>query len=323
MTGPKKRAWATCTASGQLIMKFGLLLVNTIAAATTIGCASTADTSRPPETGTIIAELPFVTNRFVESRARGKDRMSNRPGELRGGSCTVEIDKEESELLNYEIAPVSRTIESLREDAETGLTLYIHGYNEGFSKNCRYAAVLRERLLLRHSLLLFSWPADNKVVTYGADVRRMRATHESLAELLGLLAGRFGADNINIVAHSLGSRGAMDTILGSDSMRGLRFRKLVLVAPDVDPQRFEAILPVLQRHVSDITVFVAGNDRALSISEILHREPRLGNDTEWQNPVVDVVDVTTLNTGHFSRHMYHVRNPQIATLVRATLMEQP
>ena len=305
------------------MMNPGNLFATIVLSAVSAGCAVAKGPATTPDADFVITAVPFVTNRAVETSRRGQDEMSNRLGELRGGSCIVEIDGENSELLEYEIVPVGKTIESLREDAETGVTLYIHGYNEGFDKNCRYAAVLRERLLLRHSLLLFSWPSDNKVVTYGADVRKMRATHDTLAELLGLLADRFGAGNVNIVAHSLGSRGAMDTIFRSDTIRSSRFRKLVLVAPDVDPERFEAILPVLRLHVSDITVFVAGNDRALSISEILHREPRLGNDTEWQSPVVNVVDVTTLNTGHFSRHMYHVRNPQIATLVRATLMEQP
>ncbi len=298
-----------------------LLLAAATAAIGSLGCASANGPSPVTDTDTDVTDLPFVTNRSVESRDRGRRRMSNRPGELRGGTCSVEIRGDRSRLLRYEVVPVGETIESLHEDAETGVTLYIHGYNEPFRKNCRYAAILSERLALQRSLLLFSWPADNKVVTYGTDVRNLRATHDSLARLLELLAEQFGAHNINIVAHSLGSRGVMDTIFGNDSIGNLRFRKLVLVAPDIDPRRFEASLPELHRRVSDITVFVASNDRALSISRFLHREPRLGNDTGWQRPDVQVVDVTTLNKGHFSRHMYHVKNPQIAALVRATLMD--
>ncbi len=302
--------------------KTGLHLAAITAATALSGCALAYDRSPAHEAGTIFAKLPFVTNRSVEPRERGQGRLTTRTGELRGGSCAVEIRGDKSKLLSYELRPLEDTVSSLDADPETGVTVYIHGFNEPFSKNCRYAAVLAERLVLRDSLLLFSWPTNNKVVTYGTDVRKMRATHDSLAQILGLLAAQFGSTNVNVIAHSLGSRGVVDTIFGNDSIRGLRFRKLVLVAPDVDPEHFEASLPTLQRHFSDITVFIAGNDRALSLSQILHRERRLGNATEWQTPDVRVVDVTTLNEGHFFRHMYHVRNPQIATLLRASLLDR-
>ncbi|MDJ0701362.1 MAG: hypothetical protein QNJ07_16050, partial [Woeseiaceae bacterium] len=76
-----------------------LLLAAATAAIGSLGCASANGPSPVTDTDTDVTDLPFVTNRSVESRDRGRRRMSNRPGELRGGTCSVEIRGDRSRLL--------------------------------------------------------------------------------------------------------------------------------------------------------------------------------------------------------------------------------
>jgi esterase/lipase superfamily enzyme len=269
-------------------------------------------------------EVAFVTNRALkESRDAGPD-FSNRLGELRGGRCRVQLGETEPDarFLSAESEPVTETLGSISTDGDAGVVLYIHGYYEDFERSCRRAAVLQAGLDIDARLLLFSWPANSTPLTYGGDVDDLKASVPDMQRVIRDLVDRMGRPRISIIAHSLGSRGLLWSLeQGSQTPlpENDRFRDLVLVAADVDRERFLAVLPSVRGQVDEFVVLVSEKDLPLRASQVVNRGARLGRATDLQVPDVEVIDVTDVDDTHLSGHIYHLRNDDVIAMIRRIL----
>jgi esterase/lipase superfamily enzyme len=265
-----------------------------------------------------IVDLAFVTNRRLIDNGAGERYYSDKPGALSAGRCKVGFEEgsRRGEVLRVNTVPIGSVIPK----GETGrIVIYIHGYGESFERNCRRGALLKDRLQLGDRLLLFSWPASN-YLTYAQDIDDLAASLEQLNELLTELLRHVDAEQIVLMAHSLGSRGLVDALKRRDDGER-KFSEAVFVAPDIRRDVFMEKVRMLQEKVSDITVYMSDNDRVLWLSATVNTSGRLGLAKEFNIDIdhISVIDVTPTGTTDISGHMYHMFNPAVVEDLRVLL----
>lgn len=288
------------------------------------------------------ASIPYVTlrNRSAENGAFGGQR-----GRLHAGTCMASfspirvleeladsapfyIPDEKIEIVEINELSVSDLLNGLEASAKTeggSTVVYIHGYNIDFTKGCRHSSILQRSLGLHDRLLLFSWPADGNVFKYTWDEADLLWSVPHMADFFEDLARRTGPGNTDIVAHSLGARGAFQALtriafLNPDQEL---FGELVLIAPDIDVDTFRHDLPMLQNIVNRVTIYVSENDKALKLSREVHGYPRLGEAgtslTTFEG--VETIDISLISLQRISGHVYHLSNKAViddlALLLRA------
>jgi esterase/lipase superfamily enzyme len=269
-----------------------------------------------------LIDVPFLTNREASVNRKGEPRYSADPAkETTDGRCRLrvyELPDAEVVVERYEPVPAGEAIGSLEPGADERVTLYVHGYNIGLERACRDAAVLARRTGFEGRTLLFSWPASRTVVTYHKDAGRFAESVPYIFAALDELGQRFGRGNVNIVAHSMGSRLVRDAVNLIDVSKG-RFGELVLIAPDVDREAFVAALPDIERIVEDVTVLVSDDDRLLLLSQTVNLGARLGQASGTDIDGVDVIDVTGVNDAGLGGHLYHLTNEAVGEVIGAIL----
>ena len=271
-----------------------------------------------------LVEVPFLTNREASLNRKGQLRFSADRAETTGGRCKLrvyELPDAEVVVDAFEALTADAAIGELESEDSQRVTLYVHGYNIGLERACRDAAVLARRTDFEGRTLLFSWPASRTVITYHKDAGRFAASMPQIFDALDELGRRYGRSNVNIVAHSMGSRLVRDAVRLIDMSKG-RFGELVLIAPDVDRDAFVDALPDLERLVDDITVLVSNDDRLLLLSQTVNLGARLGQAGGEEIDGVDVIDVTGLEDAGFGGHLYHLTNEAVGGVIGSILNGQ-
>jgi len=282
-----------------------------------VGAAPAAETEES-------ASVTFLTNRNVAQETDRTVLFGNRLGSLAAGRCHVELGEGERDthLLSAERLTPEAALDTVTRAPEEGTVVYIHGYYEDFERACRRAAIFKDRLGDARDFLLFTWPANSTPLTYGADVEDLLASVAQLTEVLERLGERIGPGRISIIGHSLGSRGLMRS-LEAPAPTTEKFRDLILIAADVDRDRFREVLPAIKARVERVTVLVSDHDLALRASQLVNRAPRLGQAAGADLGDVERIDVSAFESTHLSGHIYHLRNDQVIDAIRRVLASDP
>ncbi len=196
----------------------------------------------------------------------------------------------------------------------SGVGLYIHGFNTRFHEALFRAAQLSADAHIQSAPVLFTWPSAGNVGAYLADRDASDFSRTALADLLGLLtSGRRSNEPVPVLAHSMGARMTMETLVQLRlAGRGavLDRIELLLAAPDIDIDLFRAQMATLGQMKHPITVLVSSDDPALKISSRLSsRRMRLGladvHDPAIQRlavetgiRIVDITDIPTNDPAH-------------------------
>ena len=268
-------------------------------------------------------EVSFVTNRQLETDGDGLDYYGGDRGPLTAGRCRVAIGNggdgagvEDQEGRVVGVTPALDVTSVVGSGERAGAVVYIHGFNESFGRSCRHAALLQDRLGLDGRLLLFSWPADRKYVTYASDAGDLAWSLPDLRAVLEGLAARHGSANVSILGHSLGARATVEVLARMDEGAGA-FGQVVLVAPDIARSRFAELRPALERRAERVTIYASENDLALRLSTVVNTSARLGitdEEAHAESAVsanVQLVDVSGTGLYSLSGHVYHLRNPAV------------
>jgi len=263
-----------------------------------------------------LVEVRFVTNRGLVNSGRRGDYFGDDHGELSAGTCRVgfESGDRRGDVLRVDTRP----LETVFAGIAPGLfVIYMHGYGEYFAKNCWRAALLQARLGLDDRMLLFSWPSSS-YLTYAGDAKDLEQSIDELNELLTLAAEAVGHDRVVLMAHSMGSRGLVAALheRGDDAAK---FHSAIFVAPDIRRDVFRDNVQMLQRRVSDITVYMSDHDRVLWLSTTVNVSGRLGVASEFDLEHANVVDITPTGSNDITGHLYHMLNPAVIEDLRVLL----
>ncbi len=156
--------------------------------------------------------------------------------------------------------------------------LFVHGFHNQFGQAINTTARLAYDLKFTGPIILYSWPSGSAVSSYDRDYENADWSVKHLQEVLLKLSVTIGAQNLNLIAHSMGARvlvNAIDSLPQSD-VRGQLFNNIVLAAADINEAQFSQASDALRSSSRRITLYVSTWDAALLASYGLHKMDRIG-----------------------------------------------
>jgi esterase/lipase superfamily enzyme len=205
--------------------------------------------------------------------------------------------------------------------------VFIHGFNVSFQDAARRTAQMAYDLEFDGAPLFYSWPANGDALLYRVDEIAVQGAADQLREFLEFAAERTGAEEIHLIAHSMGNRallGALKEVAARSPTSGSsrpRFREIMLTAPDVSESVFrDEIFPAIRGTGERFTLYASANDVALKISRELNGERRLGDALGgvFVAQGLDSVDVSAVDTSLIG-HNYYGDNRSVISDIKALI----
>ncbi len=291
-----------------------------------------------------VVQVFFATDRKQTGDPEPEKRFGPDRGSLSYGSCEVSIPKghrtgeleaprwwrlEFSEspaqhvvLLRIDVTAVDDFFARVRERAlgspDKNAFVFVHGYNVTFEDAARRTAQITFDLGFRGAPVFYSWPSQGETGKYTVDEQNIEWTESNLKRFLSAFFDRSDAENIYLVAHSMGNRGltrALRALVLEKPEIRQRLREIILTAPDIDAEVFKRdIAPALTAFERPVTLYASSEDVALKASKKVHGHPRAGDsgDQIVIVPGIETVDATGTDTS-FLRHSYFAEVESVLT----------
>jgi esterase/lipase superfamily enzyme len=273
--------------------------------------------------------LWFGTNRrLVDPHDLTKGFSSERDSQLHYGTCHVAVPKSHEigsigspwwkRLLKWSDdhlrlkqdtlhmlskanfwANVKQSLQEHEPNERTAL-VFIHGFNVSFEASALRAAQIGFDLCVPGLTAFYSWPSKGKLTGYTADEATIEASEQYITEFLLQFIQHSGAEQIHLIAHSMGNRGlmrSMQRVLAQvREESGIPFGQIFLAAPDVEPDLFRELALAYKKLAHRITLYVSSKDKALATSGIIHDYPRVGFSPPITIiPGIDTVEVSNID----------------------------
>lgn len=223
------------------------------------------------------------------------------------------------------VEPDQRAAGEVVAEATSGreVLLYVHGYKESFESAARGAAELASGIGFNGARMVFAWPSRAALFDYGYDRESALISRDALEETLLRLLAEGGASRVHIVAHSMGTLLTVETLRQMWARHGDvyagRLGAIVLAAPDIDFDLFEAAMRRLRSIADRITVIASTADRALEVSRRLAGGvTRVGAATREQleGLGVRVVDASDYGGWAVIKHDLFLSDAEVRAVVR-------
>jgi esterase/lipase superfamily enzyme len=218
----------------------------------------------------------------------------------------------------------------VRQSPRSNAFLFVHGYNVAFEDAARRTAQITYDLGFEGAPVFYSWPSQGTTSAYTVDEQNIEWAQANLRSFLEDFFARSGAQNVYLIAHSMGNRAltrAVSSLLTDKPALRNRLREVILTAPDIDADVFKRdIAPALAATGRPVTLYASSEDLALVASKKVHGYPRAGDSGQGLVvvPGIETIDATHVDTsllGHsyfaearsvLSDMFYLIRNGQRA-----------
>ena len=175
-------------------------------------------------------------------------------------------------LADWRIGGIEPVSGQLLEQAsgEPDVLIYVHGFRQTFETAALDGARLSDGIRFRGETMVFSWPSKVGLFDYAYDRESAMWSRDAFERVLSSLVANSTAGRVHIVAHSMG------TMLALESLRQLYARygdtvadkigAVVFASPDIDVDVFSSSITRIGQLARKITVVTATNDRALALA---------------------------------------------------------
>jgi esterase/lipase superfamily enzyme len=185
--------------------------------------------------------------------------------------------------------------------------IFVHGFNNTFAEGLYRLAQLSHDLQLPGVPVHYSWPSRGAALGYVADRDSALFARDGLERLIRETEAA-GAENVILVAHSMGSALLMESLrqiaIRGDERTLSRVGGVILISPDLDVDVFRLQARTLGALPQPFVIFGSERDQLLNLSARLSAEPeRLGNLTDISR-LADL-EVIYLQSGAFSEGAGH------------------
>ncbi|MFH0298559.1 alpha/beta fold hydrolase [Bradyrhizobium sp. 31Argb] len=172
-----------------------------------------------------------------------------------------------------QVEPVSGDVSDLLGQAGGGgsdVLIYVHGFKQTFETAALDAAHLSDGIRFRGQTMVFSWPSKAGLFDYAYDRDSAMWSRDDFERVLQAIVTPAGAGRVHIVAHSMGTMLALESLRQlhdryGDTVDG-RIGAVVFASPDIDMDVFSSAINRIGPLARKITVITATNDRALALS---------------------------------------------------------
>jgi len=232
-------------------------------------------------------------------------------------------------IARREVFPTSNAFASelgatlgARSPGHREVTVFVHGYNSGFSEAVFRAAQLKYDLGLPGEMIAFAWPSRGSAFGYEYDKDSVLAGRDALERLL-INLDRSGINNIVLVGHSMGAFLVMETLrqidLKAPRWSAQTLSGVALISPDIDIDVFRSQARRIKPLPQPFFIFSSTEDRVLRVAARLTGQPaRLGNlsnVSEIQELPVTVIDVTAFSDDSGTTHFVAGSSPALIAMI--------
>lgn len=206
--------------------------------------------------------------------------------------------------------------------------LFIHGYNTNFAEGLyRFAQIVHDSGSSAVPVL-FTWASKGSFTDYVYDNNSATIARDDLEHTLHLIAAS-DADEINIVAHSMGNWATVEAIrqikISGDMAGANKIGAVVLASPDIDLDVFKSEMKRIGRPRKPFFIIISKDDQALRVSRLIAGgKPRLGADSDVQELAslgAIVIDLTTLKGADALNHAKFAQLASVAPELAHVLQE--
>jgi esterase/lipase superfamily enzyme len=170
------------------------------------------------------------------------------------------------------VEPVSGEVSDLLAQAGGGqdVLVYVHGFKQTFETAALDAAYLSDGIKFHGQTMVFSWPSKAGLFDYAYDRDSAMWSRDDFERVLHSIEATPGAGRAHIVAHSMGTMLALESLRQfharyGDAIAG-RIGAVVFASPDIDMDVFSSAINRIGPLARKITIITATNDRALALS---------------------------------------------------------
>lgn len=210
--------------------------------------------------------------------------------------------------------------QEVRKSPKRNAFVFVHGYNVSFDDAAKRTAQLAYDLKFDGAPTFFSWPSRAKTNKYPTDEANIEWAQTHMKNFLGDFATSSSADNIYVIAHSMGNRGltrALKDLLAERPELGKKFKAVILAAPDIDSDVFRNdIAPALLAAGQRVTLYASAGDKALLASKKIHSYPRAGDAGAGLVLLkgLDTIDASGVETDFLGHSYYGSSNTLISDM---------
>lgn len=223
-------------------------------------------------------------------------------------------------LLNKAVFFKSLASEIAKTDKKRSF-LFVHGYNTSFEEAAKRTAQISYDLKFDGKAVFYSWPSQASVFKYDVDEANIAWSRKNIKNFLTDYLSKCEAEEIYLVAHSMGNRGltrAIVEVMEAHPELRTKIKEIILAAPDIDADVFKnEIAPQMVTGTKKpITLYVSSDDLALKASRLLHGKPRAGDagDTMVILNGVETIDATGIDTSFLSHSYFADTNSIISDI---------
>jgi len=210
--------------------------------------------------------------------------------------------------------------------------VFIHGFNNTYEDAVfRYAQIVHDSGA-DVTPVLFTWPSRASLFDYNYDKESTNFSRTALEQTLRGLSRDPDVTDVTILAHSMGTWLAMESLRQMairDGDISPKIRNVVLASPDIDVDVFAKQWSELGGKRPKFTLFVSQDDKALALSRYISGDvQRLGAVNPAREPYksqlegagIAVVDLTAVETGDPLNHGKFAEHPEIVQLIGKRLV---
>lgn len=271
---------------------------------------------------------PYMTDIAVSIPAKREVGTVQWPQKLPPNPAT---DFAVTRVKQIDTVPESRAW--FRAHIEGGHALvFIHGFNNRYEDSVFRLAQIVHDSGMQATPILFTWPSRAELFGYEYDKESTNYSRTALEQSLRVLATNPDVKDITILAHSMGTWLAMESLrqMGiRDGHVNSKIHNVILASPDIDIQVFAKQYVEMGSPKPKFTIFVSQDDRALAASSfITGRVARLGGINPTVEPYrskleqagITAIDLTKVKSNDNLNHGKFAESPEIVQLIGTRLM---
>jgi esterase/lipase superfamily enzyme len=210
--------------------------------------------------------------------------------------------------------------------------VFVHGFNNRYEDSVfRFAQIVHDSGA-QVTPILFTWPSRARLLDYNYDKESTNYSRTALEQGLRTLAKDPAVKDITIMAHSMGTWLAMESLrqMGiRDGHVDPKIRDVILASPDIDIDVFAKQYVEMGEPRPKFTIFVSQDDKALAVSRLISGDVlRLGAIDPTVEPYrsklekagITAIDLTKVKSGDSLNHGKFAESPQIVQLIGQRLI---